>query len=108
MQEAFDSIGQPIDFKHTFRLLADRWYEETMNLSSIQRMQNNKNFQAIMSMRQFAIPHIFNEIATKGGHWYGALAELTGANPVKEENRGRIEKMKEDWLDWGKKNGWVE
>ena len=35
-------------------------------------------------------------------HWFHALVELTGANPVPFEDRGRVMAMVEHWIIWGR------
>jgi hypothetical protein len=34
-----------------------------------------------------------------------SLIRITGENPVKEENKGIIKKMAEDWIQWWEEYG---
>jgi hypothetical protein len=35
------------------------------------------------------------------------LSEITGTNPIKPEQRGRVKQMAEAWLEWGKNQGYA-
>lgn len=58
------------------------------------------------------IKHLRNDVDSKDsdgyprGVWWAihALAILTGANPIKEENCGYLDKVIEDWLEWADNN----
>ena len=43
----------------------------------------------------------------QGGHWFYALREITGANPVKPDDRGKVAIMQASWLEWGEANGFA-
>ncbi|NJJ41556.1 phage holin, LLH family [Paenibacillus apii] len=36
------------------------------------------------------------------GHWFYALKIITGEDPVKKTDVGRVKKMAESWLEWGR------
>jgi len=38
-------------------------------------------------------------------HWFIALQEITGENPIPPEHFGRIHQMAMDWIDWGRGHG---
>lgn len=43
--------------------------------------------------------HVDNKV-TLSFHLMEALVQITGQNPVQEENRGHIHAMREDWYVW--------
>lgn len=90
-----------------FRGLADQWYEESRFLSIAKRMTALPSFRKIVDMGERAIPLILAEMQQREGHWYLALRELTGINPVPEQSRGKLEEMNEAWLQWGREQGYL-
>jgi len=53
------------------------------------------------------LPLIFQDYAKHNRLWSHALREITGVSPVKPEHKGRADKIREDWLEWGKQNGFL-
>jgi hypothetical protein len=39
-------------------------------------------------------------------HWFYALRQITGANPIPDSAAGRIPEMVSAWLRWAKANGY--
>ena len=90
-----------------FRALADQWRRETGGLSSISQMAAHPAHQEIIEMGPAAIPLLLRELQERGGHWFMALYALSGENPVPREYAGRIPKMRELWLEWGREKGYI-
>ena len=104
MAEAVDV--EPADRKR-FQELADRWQEETVFLSNSGRKNAHPAHQEIVSMGEPVVPLILERMRSRGGHWFEALQQITGARPVPPESRGQIKEMTQAWLDWGERNGYV-
>jgi hypothetical protein len=51
------------------------------------------------------VPHLLRELERRPDHWFWALTAITGADPVKPEDRGKLRKMTDAWLRWGKEQG---
>ncbi len=51
-------------------------------------------------MGKAAVPLILDELRTDPRHWFPALQEITGENPVPLEDRGVVRKMAAAWLEW--------
>lgn len=90
-----------------FQMLKVKWETETAVLSSITEIAMHPAYQQIIGMGPVAIPFILAEIKQKPGHWFWALKSITGADPVPPEHRGRLKQMTEDWLKWGKEQGYL-
>ena len=84
-----------------FNELADTWERETYFLSNSERAGRHPAHREIISMGQEVVPLILKRMETQGGHWFTALRELTGAQPIPQEDRGRIRNMQAHWLNWG-------
>ena len=90
-----------------FRALADQWRWETGPISSSSEIAAHPAYQEIIGMGPPAIPLVLRELQEKGGHWFAALRALSGENPVPREYAGRIPKMREHWLEWGREKGYI-
>ena len=88
------------------RELADTWYEETGHFSMWWHVAEHPAYQKILAEGASIMPFALNELANKHGHWYAALRELTGENPVPEDEAGFVPKMTARWLQWGIDNGY--
>ena len=106
-----ETVAEAVDIKPAnrkrFEELADRWEEETFFLSNSARIDAHPALQEIISMGEPVVPLILERMRAQGGHWFGALRQLTGASPVPLESRGRIKEMTQAWLDWGERNEYI-
>jgi len=91
--------------RQQFNKLAATWREETDHLSSLTDIVLNFNYQRIIGMGPAALPFIFDELRTNGGHWFWALRAITGEDPVRPQDRGNVPRMKNAWLEWLRKRG---
>jgi hypothetical protein len=80
-----------------------KWEEETKYLSS-SKMFDNIYYQKIISLGIDVAPVIVNKLKETPRHLFVALQKITGINPIKPENRGKIKEMANDWIDWWKQN----
>lgn len=83
-----------------FLRLKNQWKKETRLVSSGSVLINNGCYKNIIDMGSIAVPWIIRELRRSNDHWFFALEKITGVDPIKEENIGIIEKMKNDWIDW--------
>lgn len=89
-----------------FRRLAATWKDERGATSSITDMAMQPAYQEIIGMGQDALPFLFRELEEEPDHWFWALKAITGEDPVPPESRGRVEEMAQDWLRWGREQGY--
>lgn len=94
--------------RERFEHLASLWERESAHISSPAEMALLPSYQEIIGMGPAAIPLILERLSLRANHWFWALRSITGTNPVSAENIGRIDKMTEDWLCWGRKNGIIQ
>lgn len=59
-----------------------------------------------MDLGKDVIPLILSKMKEEPGHWFDALTSLTGANPIKNNQRGKIKEMTNAWVKWGKRHGY--
>jgi hypothetical protein len=89
-----------------FQQLAAHWRAETGHLSSATALMNHPAFQEILGLGGEVVPLMLAELAKGPSLWVWALPTLAGADPVSVEDRGKIARMTEAWLAWGKANGY--
>jgi hypothetical protein len=103
-----DTSAITVDVEAEFRRLAEWWNRETGVLSSLTKMFAHPAYRQIVALGPPVIPILLREMRDKPDWWVGALRELTGANPVPPEHRGRLTEMAADWVVWGRQHGYLE
>ena len=88
--------------------LVAEWRRGTGGLSSPMAIASHPAYQQIIKMGETALPMIFQELRENGGWWYPALRALTGRNPVPEAAKGRPPLNREAWLEWGRRDGYLQ
>ena len=89
-----------------FQALATTWRNEAQALSSVTQMAMHPAYQQIIGMGPIVIPLILRELQDKPDHWFWALKAITGVDPVKSSERGRVKQMAAAWLRWAKEQGY--
>ena len=90
-----------------FQELVRRWKAERGPTSSVVKMAAIPSYRQIVNMGRNAVPLLLAELERQPDHWFLALYEITGADPVPKESRGRINEMAAAWVKWGKESGFV-
>lgn len=90
-----------------FLVLKMKWERGTAHLSSATEMAMHPAYQQIIGMGPTVIPFMLAELKVRPGRWFWALKAITGDDPVSPEHRGRVKQMAQDWLGWGKRQGYL-
>ena len=102
-----DSVEpEPAD-RERFEALADEWEEETFFLSRSDLAIAHPLHREIIKLGQPVVPLILERMRSQGGHWFEALEQITGADPVSPADYGNIAAMQNSWLQWGERNGYA-
>lgn len=96
---------RPLSEAEKFQSLAEAWRNDVRLTSSLTDMILHPAYQRIIGMGAAAIPFLLRELERKPDHWFWALTAITGVDPVPPEDRGKLRKMTEVWLKWGKEQG---
>ncbi|SRR6266545_678039 len=94
------------ELERKFRLLADQWRRETRYISSLSKMSMHSAYQKIVGMGKPAIPLILRELQKSGGHWLWALHVITDEDPAPVD--ADFDEAVSAWLNWGKRNHFIE
>ena len=76
-------------------------------MSNTAQMAILPSYQRIIGMGMPAVPLILEELQREPNQWFWALEAITDANPVPPEDAGRVRKMAQAWIDWGKQHGFI-
>jgi hypothetical protein len=99
------SISQENEEK--FNALAAKWKNDSKTSLLMTQKCTDASYQRIIGMGQQTIPLLLKKISEPSGEdWFWALSAVTNENPVKSEHRGIIDKIIEDWIKWGRSQGY--
>lgn len=89
-----------------FRRLAEEWKASHGPRSTLKSMTEHPAYRAIIGLGGPAVALLLEELARDPHWWFGALKAITGANPVRPEDRGNLKKMAGAWIQWGRSRGY--
>ena len=104
------SMEATISADAKFALLCESWMHERNELGTVSDMVARPSYQKIIGMGSVALRPIFRRMESEGDEpdfWFAALANITCANPVADENKGNVRKMARDWLGWAARYGYI-
>lgn len=87
----------------TFRQLVKRWKSTRNEIATFTRMAKHPAYQQIIALGSQVTPLILEELRREPDYWFWALTEIEGVDPVPQASRGKMDKMTEAWLNWGRK-----
>ena len=96
----------PESVAEKFQRLADAWHKAVAHLSSSSKREHHPGYEEIIALGPAAVPFMLHDLEANHRHWFTALTAITGADPVPAEDAGKILKMIEAWLKWGKQKGY--
>src|SRR5947209_7076908 len=95
------------ELRRRFEELADEWQEAVAYLSDSTLREAHPAYRAIVALGAPVVPLLLADLERTHRHWFAALSELTGANPVPQGEAGRIRRMAEAWVRWGREHGYA-
>jgi hypothetical protein len=105
--QADQAINPPlVALEETFHRLANVWQTAVAHHSSSSKRDNHPAYKAIIALGPPVVPLLLRDLELNRRHWFTALTAITGADPVSEDDAGKILKMVETWLRWGKEKGY--
>lgn len=90
-----------------FYTLAKQWENEVAGMYSTTQMSQHPHYQEIISMGTKILPLLLSELKKNPLYWLTALSAITGENPIKPEQRGRVKQMASAWIEWGRNQGYA-
>jgi hypothetical protein len=99
-------VEEELSLAERFREQADKWESETGHFSSPTQRIAHPSYQAILGMgsehKDKILRLLLNDLKQNRRAWFWALSYLAQDNPIKSSDAGKIDKMIEAWLNWGK------
>src|SRR5258707_15863309 len=89
-----------------FQRLAATWQKAVAHHSSTTLRNNHPAYQEIIGLGVEVVPLLLRDMEEQQTHWFCALREITGADPIPKSAAGDIPRMVEAWLGWAKDNGY--
>lgn len=102
-------ISEDLKQSIQFQSLRATWRAERGITSSIHDMCTTPAYLKIIGMGKTAVPLLIGQLreeGTKPDHWFFALNCITGEDPVRPEDRGRMAKMSEAWIAWAEQQAY--
>ena len=89
------------DFR--FRGLVRRWLEENRFASAPRVIRKSSSHRQIVAMGWYAVPLIVADLKQRPSLLFIALEDITGDDPVRDDVRGDVSAMVQDWIAWHQK-----
>lgn len=89
-----------------FLRLAAAWNKAVAHHSSSTIRNNHPPYREIIALGPDVVPLLLRDLEANHTHWFCALREITGADPIPESVAGNVPKMVEAWLRWAKDKGY--
>ena len=102
-----EAYRQQQELRRQFDALLKEWEEDTTDLSSLSAITSHPSYKKIIGLGPRALPLIFSELERAPNYWFDALRSITHEDPVRAEDRGDLQAMKEAWLDWAAHRDYV-
>ena len=93
-----------------FQQLTTDWRQQRGAKSSMAQAALCPAYQSIVGMGPTAVPFLLRQLESEGDtpdHWFWALRAITGADPVPDNDRGKLTLMAQHWLEWGAQQGYA-
>jgi hypothetical protein len=87
--------------------LVNQWQKDVYVLSSSTERRAHPNYQKLVDMGVDAVPALLWMSQQGSIDLLCVLHDITGANPVPDDCRGNLHKMRLLWWAWGKKHGYL-
>lgn len=94
--------------KEHFEILKNLWLEETKMSSNVYMTLKHPAHLSILNLGIEIIPFLLEDLQEHNNHWFYTLSIITGENPIMPESLGDIEKISDDWIEWGKSKNFID
>jgi hypothetical protein len=96
----------PESLEERFRKLKTEWEDATQYHSSTRVITGHPAYREIITLGKDVVPLLLRDMEETHNHWFCALREITGAQPIPESAAGNIPRMVQIWLAWAREHGY--
>jgi hypothetical protein len=111
MAPAIPPMEASVDLPQTLeaQLLSNftEWMDGIAFISDANQIESHPAYKRIVSMGEAVVPVILRSLQSEPSLLAWALFDITGVNPVRPADHGKIDKITKAWLKWGKKNKYI-
>jgi len=93
------------NLRSEFKKLAEQWRKETRYLSSVNQASMHPAYLRIIGKGPVVVTLLLEELQARPDHWLLALNAISGEDPARES--ATFQNAVEDWLNWGRKRGYI-
>ncbi len=93
--------------RNEFHVLAAKVKEDTKYSSNPNDIVDHPAHKKIVDEGGGVLKFILQDLQKDPWHWFMALYLITGETVIPDEHRGMVAAMTEDWLAWGRENGYL-
>jgi hypothetical protein len=110
LEKSYNDYQTPLyrTIKARFKKFISVWYKDIYFSSSLTEQLNHPAFLMIVDLGYSVIPLILEEIKRNPSHLFVALHRITGENPILPEHKGNFNEIISDWLNWGKRENFIQ
>jgi hypothetical protein len=111
-KQSFDRIDVkrladvPPIVRRRFEELTRQWKSDCLFTSSTTEIAMHPAYQRIIGLGPVVVPLILHDLSQGPHQWFWALSAVTDATPVAQADKGQVRRMADEWLQWGKQNGY--
>lgn len=87
--------------------IIQQWIASRPRGGDIRSMASAAAYRNIIAMGESMVRPLLLQLSKKPGHWFVALNEITGENPIEPPAEGNVKLMAKAWIKWGKKRGYL-
>ena len=102
----FPESRQQENYVQRFYNLVETWRGDLKHISSITDVALHPCYQQMIGMGEKILPLILRELENKPLYWFWAAKAITHIDPVPPSDKGKVQKMKEAWLNWARNQGY--
>lgn len=103
--DATKKTENSLSLEMRFSAEALKWESETEHISSPNKRMMHPSYQAILGMGKDVIPLLLRDLRDNRRAWFSALSYLTTENPINREDAGKMDRMIDAWVNWGRSRG---
>jgi hypothetical protein len=87
-----------------YKQLKEEWVNETIFASDPEAIYNNINYRKIICLGTPVVPLLLRDLRRSNIDWLFALRQILNIDPISSDHNGHFDLMKDDWLNWARKN----
>ena len=100
-------VDRRAESRRRFETYAEEWMTRTAHLSVLSKRVMHPSYQRIIGLGSAALPLILNQLLSQPDHWFWALRSISGEDPVRPEDVGKFDAMRDAWVEWGRNRGLI-